>query len=103
MRASPDVEAMPPEPIPASPSPVAGTLGARPPATPLQLVLSAILPGAGHLARGEWRRGMSLVLCWGVALGLAWLSWERVAGLRAARRVGVDQYLAVATLVLVLA
>jgi peptide/nickel transport system permease protein len=103
MRASPDVEAMPPEPIPAAPSPVAGALGARRPATPAQLALSAILPGAGHFVRGEWRRGMSLILCWGAALGLAWLSWERILALRTVRRVGFDQYLALGTLVLVLA
>ena len=103
MRVSPDVEAAPPEPLPTPPSsPVAGTLGVRPRATPAQLALSALLPGAGHFVRGEWRRGMSLILAWGVALGLTFLSLERLRTLDQLRRVTVDIYLAIGTLGLVL-
>ncbi|HEX2203566.1 MAG TPA: oligopeptide ABC transporter permease [Longimicrobium sp.] len=97
MRASPDVESLPPEPITQTASPAAGAAG-RKAATPLELLASIPLPGLGHLLRGEWRIGMSLVLWWGVLLGLAFLSLERLRTMSQLRRVPADLYLAIATL-----
>ncbi|HEX5727202.1 MAG TPA: oligopeptide ABC transporter permease [Longimicrobiaceae bacterium] len=104
MRASPNVESAPPEPISGPPAaPVAGTTGTRrPPATPLQILLTALLPGAGQVLRGEWRKGMALLLSWGFLLGMAFLSLERLRALSALRRVPMDMYLAIATLAILL-
>lgn len=105
VRANPNVESSPPEPVSGETDLAErGTLGAeagRPPATPLQLVLT-LLPGAGHLVRGEWLRGMLLLLSWGALLGLAWLTWERVEAVFGARRIPIDGVVAIATLAVLL-
>ncbi|HEX8695316.1 MAG TPA: oligopeptide ABC transporter permease [Longimicrobium sp.] len=97
MRASPNVEALPPEPIQQTAPPAAGLKG-RAPTTPAHYAASALLPGLGHLLRGEWRLGMTLLISWGILLGLLFLSWSRIVGMRALRRVPVDMYVAVASL-----
>ncbi|MEX0907674.1 MAG: ABC transporter permease [Gemmatimonadota bacterium] len=72
-------------------------VGGRTP--PLAIALSAVLPGAGHAAIGEWLRGVSLLLPWGALLGLAYWSWERIA---AAGGGSLDDYIAIATLAAVM-
>jgi peptide/nickel transport system permease protein len=97
-------ETSPPEPISdagAAPG-VPGGGGRRAAATPAQLGLSVLLPGSGHLVRGEWVAGMSLLLVWGALLGLAFLSASDLAELMAAQRRPVDRMVAVATLVVLL-
>ncbi|HYJ78393.1 MAG TPA: oligopeptide ABC transporter permease [Longimicrobiaceae bacterium] len=97
MRASPAVESLPPEPIAQTAQPPAGRRG-RTPARPGELVASALLPGLGHLRRGEWRVGMTLVLSWGFLLALAFVSSGRIDAIGAMRRVPPDVYVAVAGL-----
>ena len=70
----------------------------RTPATALQLVLSAFLPGAGHLVRGEWVSGMYLLVSWGILLGIASLSAGRISEVFTAERTPLDGTLAVGTL-----
>jgi peptide/nickel transport system permease protein len=80
MRASPDVEASPPEPLP-------DTRGGR----------------TGTPVRQEgvaWTAVTALVLAWGLLAGLAYLSWAPIAEIPTMRRVPVDLYVAVATLAL---
>lgn len=79
MRASPDVEASPPEPLPDNRS---GT--------------SAPVRAEGRV----WTGIVTLVLGWGVVLGMTFLSLGRITGIPGMRRVPVDMYVAVATLVL---
>ncbi|HEX2095514.1 MAG TPA: oligopeptide ABC transporter permease [Longimicrobiaceae bacterium] len=81
MRASPDVESLPPEPLP--------TAQDAPTAVPVR--------GEG----ATWTQAVSLALAWGLLFGLVYLSWGRIAGMPGMRRVPVDLYLAVATLALV--
>src|ERR1700741_1483909 len=94
MPASPAVESLPPEPIAQTATPAAGRRG-RAPARPAP---SALLPGLGHLLRGEWRVGMTLLLSWGFLLALSFLSRTRLAAMGEMRRVPVDLYVAVAGL-----
>jgi peptide/nickel transport system permease protein len=101
MRVSPDVESQPPEVVRQSATPAAGMRG-RAPATPLQVAASVPLPGLGHLLRGEWRIGMVLLLSWGFLLALWYLSMERLRQLSEMRRVGMDLYLAIGTLAVLL-
>jgi peptide/nickel transport system permease protein len=102
VRTSPDLQLSPPEPLSdASARAATGALvsaHARTPATPAQLLLSALLPGAGHLVRGEWVAGVLLLLAWGFLLGLGYLSGGRIADVFGANRVPVDGVVAVATL-----
>jgi peptide/nickel transport system permease protein len=96
-----DVEFAPPEPV--SDVAVAAGRPGRGAATPAQMAMSALLPGLGHLARGEWVAGMWLALSWGLALSLAFLSLERMTAVFTAPRVPVDGVVAVVTLTLLLA
>jgi peptide/nickel transport system permease protein len=66
------------------------------------VLLSAVLPGAGHLATGVWVKGMWLLLIWGAALGTLFLTWERVDAAFAAPLTPVDVMVALATLVVIL-
>ena len=78
VRASPDVESVPPEPMP--------------PAMP---------QGGGAPVRAggaAWARIVMLALAWGFLFSLVYLSWARIAGIPGMRRVGVDIYIALATL-----
>lgn len=97
-----DLESAPPELVVAR-SPIAGGAGRRAPARGGQVVLSALLPGSGHLLRGEWLVGMSLLLTWGALLGLAFLSVQEIQQLIGAQRRPVDMIVAVATLGILLA
>jgi len=104
MRTPTDVEATAPEPA-LEGTPVGGggpDRSGRGGATPLQLILSAVLPGAGHIAKGEWVRGMSLVISWGVFLGVLYLSWGRIVEVFTARRIPADGLVAVITLAVIL-
>jgi peptide/nickel transport system permease protein len=78
----------PDEPLPgdAPPQPGAATAG---------LVLSVILPGAGHLVAGSMVRGGALLVAWGLLLGVVWLGWEVLVGPPAA----LDEWVAAVTLV----
>ncbi|HYR07868.1 MAG TPA: oligopeptide ABC transporter permease [Longimicrobium sp.] len=77
VRASPDVESVPPEPMPSA-APAA--------AAPVR---------AGGAA---WTRIVTLVLAWGFLFSVVFLSMAKIRGIPGMRRVGVDIYLALATL-----
>src|SRR5690606_1429127 len=96
----PALESSPPEPLSAAAA--APVVGRRAPATPGQVGLSVVLPGSGHLLRGEWLMGMCLLLGWGALLGLAYLSGQEISALIEARRRPVDMIVAVVTLVALL-
>jgi peptide/nickel transport system permease protein len=66
------------------------------------LLLSAVLPGAGQLARGVWVKGMWLLFAWGVLLGTLYLTWSRIQQAFAAPRTPMDVMVALATLVVLL-
>jgi len=105
MRTPTDVEATAPEPVSGAPGTGVGGPPARAGrgrASGAQLALSAVLPGAGHLVRGEWVRGISLLVPWGVFLGILYLSWGRIEEVFTGRRVPVDGVAAVVTLALLL-
>jgi peptide/nickel transport system permease protein len=91
-----DVEFAAPEPLSGAP-PTAGPAG-RVPVSPGHLILSAILPGGGHLVRGEWALGMLLVLPWGMLLGAAFLTWDRILAVFTGTRIPGDGLTAVLTL-----
>src|SRR3954447_20599263 len=91
-------EQLPPEPITQSAAPVPAGVSGRRPATRMEVLLS-VVPGLGHLVRGEWVPGMILLLGWGITLSLAFLTRARIAGVFTARRMPVDALVAVATLV----
>jgi len=95
-----DLEFSPPEPT-AGADPTAG-LRARTPARGVHLGLSAILPGSGHLVRGEWVAGMMFALTWVALLSVLFLSWDRVTGVFTGPRTPVDGAIAVVSLVLLL-
>jgi peptide/nickel transport system permease protein len=78
VRSSPDVESVPPEPMPS---------GARPAAHGAPVSREAF----------AWTRVVSLVLAWGMLLSLLYLSLPRFREIPGMRRVGIDMWLAVAT------
>ncbi len=78
VRASPDVESVPPEPMPSASG---ATRGA--PATGEGLV---------------WTRIVVVLLAWGLLASLAYLSVPRLQGMGEMRRITVDFWLAIATL-----
>ncbi|HEV2131156.1 MAG TPA: oligopeptide ABC transporter permease [Longimicrobiaceae bacterium] len=97
------LQTLPPEPISSGPEERAA-LGETPArAGPGTLLLSALLPGAGHLTRGTWMKGMLLLVSWGILLGLLLLTWERVAAVFTGRRIPFDGLIAVVALGLLLA
>ena len=81
MRASPDVESVPPEPMPDARDAMAGTS----------------VRGSG----ATLTRMVGLVLAWGLAGSLVFLSLDRIQAIPGMRRVGMDIYLALLTLALV--
>jgi peptide/nickel transport system permease protein len=101
MRSSVDVESVPPEPMPSSGGPASGSTTRRPAAAG-EIAAGAVLPGLGHLLRGEMRLGMALLFTWGVVLSMAFLALPRIQGIPGMRRVPVDLWIAVATLAAVL-
>jgi peptide/nickel transport system permease protein len=70
----------------------------RRPATGGQTVLSAVLPGAGHLVRGELLSGMALLVTWGILLGVLFMAWQRIAAVFTGPFIPVDGVVAVVTL-----
>ena len=104
IHAPPDLEFNPPEPVSDAGSRrgALGGKGGRDAATPAQMGLSVLLPGSGHLLRGEWMAGMSLVLVWGAVLGLGFLSATQIGEMFAAQRRPVDGMVAAGTLALLL-
>jgi peptide/nickel transport system permease protein len=104
MRASVDVESVPPEPMPPAEGPTGAGQGPRlrQPARGPEIGANVVLPGLGNLLRGEVGRGMSLLFSWGILLSMTYLAAPRVQGIPAMRRVPIDMWVAVATLVLLL-
>lgn len=98
----PDPESAPPVPVPSGvdagvPGDEASVVSSGPVAAqapPHALAFSALLPGAGHALIGEWMRGLMLLLPWGLLLGLAFWSWERIIAIGGG---SLDDYIAVAT------
>lgn len=80
MRASPDVESLPPEPLPDTRDAMAAT-SAR---------------GSG----GTWVRIVLLLLGWGFLASVAYLAFPRVRGIGEMQRVPIDLWVAIITLVL---
>ncbi|MEX0912541.1 MAG: ABC transporter permease, partial [Gemmatimonadota bacterium] len=101
VRAPADTEFSAPEPI-SGEVPAAGT-AARGPVSTGHLVLSGVLPGGGHIARGEWVAGMLLALTWGALLSAAYLAWSRIVGVFTGPRMPIDGIAAVATLAVLIA
>ncbi|HEV7589976.1 MAG TPA: hypothetical protein VGO40_17805, partial [Longimicrobium sp.] len=90
-------EQLPPEPITQPAAPVPAGVRVRRPATRTEVLLS-VVPGLGHLVRGEWVPGMLLLLAWGFTLSLAFLTRAKIAAVFTARRLPADGLVAVATL-----
>jgi peptide/nickel transport system permease protein len=103
----PDPESAPAVTVPSGPdsgvpgdhASVASSEPTAAPAPLHALLLSALLPGAGHAIIGEWLRGVMIMLPWGVLLGLLYWAWERVVAVRVG---GLENYVAFATLLGVL-
>ena len=99
----PDPESAPPVPVPhgadagvpGDQSSVRSSEPYTPKPSPLALGLSALLPGAGHAISAEWLRGLSLLLPWGVLMGLTYWAWERITAVGGG---SLDDYIAVTTL-----
>ncbi len=91
-----DVEFAPPEPLSGT-DPGAGVAG-RAPVRPAHYLLSAVLPGAGHLLRGEWVMGMTFALTWATFLSVGFLTSERIVEVFTAQRLPIDGAVSVATL-----
>ena len=103
-RAVPDPESAAPVPIPLEPAAPDGTATAAvaPPPAPAPrpaLLLSALLPGSGHMVAGEPFRGLLYLLPWGVLLGLIYWARARVFEWQ---RASLDDYVAFATVVALL-
>ncbi|MGH7458379.1 MAG: oligopeptide ABC transporter permease [Longimicrobiaceae bacterium] len=95
---SPDTESSRPIPLPPAGAPEGGRVpSARAPASAGELATSALLPGAGHLLRGEWAPGFILFLSWGILLGTLFLTWSKVSEVFTARHTPVAGAVAVAT------
>jgi peptide/nickel transport system permease protein len=100
----PDPESAPPVTVPTGPD--AGVPGDRATAMsvaptrvkpgPHALLLSALLPGAGHAIIGEWLRGLAILIPWGTLLGLSFWARERIMQPRGG---AIEHYIALATLV----
>ena len=95
-----DIEFAPPEPISAA-DPGAGLAGRAPVKAP-HLALSAVLPGSGHIVRGEWVVGMTFALTWVTLLSVAFLTWDRVIEVFTSQRMPIDGALAAVILGLLL-
>jgi peptide/nickel transport system permease protein len=63
------------------------------------LLLSALLPGAGHMVMGETLKGTLLIIPWGALLGLVYWARARVFGWEQA---SLDEHIAFATVLLLL-
>lgn len=85
--------------VPGDSTSVASSEPTRGRAPTYALILSAILPGSGHVVVGEWLRGLMMLLPWGAILGLLYWARERVVGVQNA---SLDDYVAFATLIALL-
>jgi peptide/nickel transport system permease protein len=94
-------EQLPPEPIAQTATPAAGMPG-RAPVAPLH-VAASVIPGLGHMLRGEWIPGMMLFLAWAFTLSVAFLTRAKIGAVFTARRMPVDGLVATITLALMLA
>jgi peptide/nickel transport system permease protein len=83
MRASPNVESVPPEPLPTA--------------------APAELPAATARAGRAWTGVVALVLAWGFLLSVLFLSRGRILGIGGMRRVPVDLWVALVSLALLVA
>ncbi|CAN5889036.1 hypothetical protein BH23GEM9_BH23GEM9_01250 [soil metagenome] len=100
----PDPESVPAVPIASGsdagvPGDMATVVSSQPMAAstpPHALMLSALLPGAGHAIIGEWLRGIMILIPWGALLGLVYWAWERITAVGGG---SLDQHIAAATLV----
>lgn len=101
-RVPPDIEFNPPEPVSDDALREGAPVGRRARATPLQVILSAVLPGSGHLLRGEWVAGTSLLLVWGALLGVVQLASAEIGAILVAQRRPADGVVAVVTLAVLL-
>ncbi len=70
----------------------------RRPVRPVHVVLSAVLPGGGHLVRGELAGGIALLLVWVFLVTTAILAWDRVVAIFTGTRIPADGVVAVVTL-----
>jgi peptide/nickel transport system permease protein len=95
----PEPDNLLPEPVaPRDERAAAAGARARQPAGAGPLLLSAVLPGAGHVARGEWRTGMPLLLAWGLLLALAYTAGPNALARIQAPRTPIDVWVAVVVL-----
>ncbi len=60
--------------------------------------VGAVLPGAGQIAIGFWRRGLVLLLAWGALLGALYLGWPEIQAIRETG--SLDDWVALAALAL---
>jgi peptide/nickel transport system permease protein len=72
------------------------------PATSGELALSAVLPGAAHVVRGQRGLGVTLLVGWISLLTVALVSWDRVVGVFSAAVTPIDGLVAVVTLLVLL-
>jgi peptide/nickel transport system permease protein len=93
-----DAESAAPVPLPVD-AEEAGALAAEPlpePAPRWTIALSAVLPGAGHVAAGAWGRGMLLLFAWAVFLSTTFMGWHRIEAIP--QRWPIEDIVAAATL-----
>lgn len=67
-------------------------------ARPVDVLVSALLPGGNHLRRGEWASGVLLLATWSAAIALALLRWDRVVAIVRSPVLRADGLLALGTL-----
>lgn len=89
-------------PAAGAPEPEAAARGTARRASPAELAITAVLPGAAHLLRRRYAWGATLLGGWVLLLALAVYRWDRVVGVFTARVLPVDGVVAVATLALLL-
>jgi peptide/nickel transport system permease protein len=95
---TPDTETTAPAPLPGGGEATQMLPPSRPPATGVQLAISAVLPGGGHLLRGEIVTGGLLLLGWGIFLSTLLLSWGRIVEVFTGLRIPADGVVAAVTL-----
>jgi peptide/nickel transport system permease protein len=95
---TPDTETTAPAPLPGDGEATQMLPPSRPPATGVQLTISAVLPGGGHLLRGEIVTGGLLLLGWGIFLSTLFLSWGRIVEVFTGLRIPADGVVAAVTL-----
>jgi peptide/nickel transport system permease protein len=95
---TPDTETTAPASLPGDGEATQMLPPSRPPATGVQLAISAVLPGGGHLLRGEIVTGGLLLLGWGIFLSTLLLSWGRIVEVFTGLRIPADGVVAAVTL-----